>query len=422
MANNLKISLIATLDKSLSKDEINKRIKEIEGQFGKINLQIKLDDSVLKKINNLIGKLKEYGKVTSEAGKLAEDKNKKEAKSVEDLTKKYKLLREVKNLDKDGTLKTASKSYQDEVGNSRVINTNASGQVTGYKDTTDAVTKLQKAQEVLRQSLKRTYDQGVLNDKFFKNFNKVINSAKNVSEIEKIQKALKRVEDTGKNQNLQQKLLGQAETLLGGKSKKLDVTGVKNLSAAIKNIQPNATSASNELKRLEQQLKQYQQQARVGAAHTLTFGSALKQALTGFSLWAMTAQVVYAPVRALEDMTQRLIEIDTLMTDIRRVMDMPDFAFTQLLEDAVETSDQLSSKLTDVLKIMGDFGRMGFNESQLVDITKTAQVLQNISDLDATQAVDTLTSAMLNFNIASQDSLTIANKLNEVNISASFLQ
>jgi TP901 family phage tail tape measure protein len=113
-------------------------------------------------------------------------------------------------------------------------------------------------------------------------------------------------------------------------------------------------------------------------------------------------------------MTQRLIEIDTLMTDIRRVMNMPDFKFTQLLEEAVGTSDELSSKLNDVLKIMGDFGRMGFGENQLVDITKTAQVLQNISDLDASSSVDTLTSAMLNFNIAAEDSITIADKLNEV--------
>jgi TP901 family phage tail tape measure protein len=414
MANNLKISLIATLDKELSKDEINKRIKEIEGKFGKINLQIKLDDSVLKKINNLITKLKEYGKVTTEAGKLAEEKNKKEAKAVEDLTKKYKLLREVKSHDSDGALKRASKTYQDEVGNSRVINTNGKGQVTGYRDTTNAVTKLQQAQEKLQQTLKKTYDQGVITEQRFKRFNTIINSAKNVSEIEKIQKALKRVEDTGKNQNLQQKLLNQTQTLLGGNSKKLDVTGVNNLANALKNINPNATSASNQLKQLEQQLKNFQQQARVGAAHTLTFGSALKQALQGFSLWALTAQMVYAPVRALQDMTQRLIEIDTLMTDIRRVMDMPDFQFTELLHEAVATSDELSSKLTDVLKVMGDFGRMGFNESQLVDITKTAQVLQNISDLDATQAVDTLTSAMLNFNIAADDSILIANKLNEV--------
>jgi len=87
-------------------------------------------------------------------------------------------------------------------------------------------------------------------------------------------------------------------------------------------------------------------------------------------------------------MTDRLITIDNLMVDIKRVMDVPDFKFTQMLEDAVDASDRLSSKLTDMLSIMGDFGRMGFQENELIDIASTAQLLQNISDLDAKSSVD----------------------------------
>lgn len=107
-------------------------------------------------------------------------------------------------------------------------------------------------------------------------------------------------------------------------------------------------------------------------------------------------------------MTQRLIQIDSQMTEIKRVLDEPDYKFVEMLQSAVDTSDQLSSKLTDVLSIMSGFSRMGFSDSQLIDITKTAQVLQNISDLDQNSSVDTLTSAMLNFNIAAKDSLTIS--------------
>lgn len=113
-------------------------------------------------------------------------------------------------------------------------------------------------------------------------------------------------------------------------------------------------------------------------------------------------------------MTSRLIEIDTLLTDINRVMDVPDFVLTGMLEDATRASDELSSKLVDMLKTMGDFGRMGFENNELLDISKTAQVLQNISDLDAKSSVDTLTSAMLNFNIAAKDSIQIADQLNEI--------
>lgn len=473
MANNLKIQLVSTLDKELSLIELNKKISELEGKVGKIKLEIKVDETVLKKLNDIANKIQNVGKMSMESGKLVEDANKKDAKSVDDLTKRYsKLISEVKKYKADGSLKGTTSTYQDDKGNGRVINTNAKNEVTNYKDI-ENIQKFQKEQEKLRkglielartgkyssdelrkigqgihladtvkslnnlqnrmsnmksgnslandqeklrQALKKVYDQGGMNEQRFKRFNSLINSSKNVAEIDKIQKAMNRVSDTGKNKNLQQNLLSQAQTLLGGNSKKLDVTGVNNLVNSLKNIQPNAANASNQLKRLQQELKQYQAEAKVAGAHTLTFGSALKQALAGFSLWSLTAQAVYAPVRALQDMTQRLIEVDTLMTDIRRVMDMPDFKFTELLQEAVDTSDTLSSKLTDVLGIMGSFGRMGFDENQLVDITKTAQVLQNISDLDATSSVDTLTSAMLNFGIAANKSIEIADKLNEVDL------
>lgn len=477
MANNLKILITGQLDSNSSLAKINAGIKELEKKVSALKLKVDIDPKVISTLNNFANQLQRISNVALKAGGNVQtsmnNANKGiqgQVKTLQELEQGYERVNKQVKKFADGSTKSTTTTLKDAQGNGRVVTQDGAGNVINYKDiqniekfqreqsklrkslielgrtgkyatdelrnigksinlatTTKEIANLQNRmanmklgnslindQERLRQSLKRVYDQGLMNEQRFSRFNNMINSSKNVAEIDKIKKAMDRVSDTGKNSNLQQKLLSQAQTLLGGNSKKLDVAGVNNLVNAVKNIRPNASSASNELKRLEQQLRSYQQEARVGAAHTLTFGSALKQALQGFSLWAMTAQMVYAPVRALQDMTQRLIEIDGLMTDIRRVMDMPDFRFTELLQEAVETSDTLSSKLTDVLKIMGDFGRMGFQEDQLVDITKTAQVLQNISDLDAESAVNTLTSAMLNFNIEAQDSIEIANKLNEV--------
>jgi hypothetical protein len=218
--------------------------------------------------------------------------------------------------------------------------------------------------------------------------------------------------------------ISQINTALRGIEKKINkikinvevsqqaTTALNSLTQQVRNL--GSPTNTRGVQTLSSQISNVGNAASQASHHTLTFGSALRQALAGISLWSLSAQLVYAPVRALQDMTQRLITINTLMTDLRRVMELPDFKFTEILQNAVDTSDKLSSKLTDVLGIMGSFGRMGFNDNQLVDITKTAQVLQNISDLDATSSVDTLTSAMLNFNISAEDSISIADKLNEV--------
>jgi TP901 family phage tail tape measure protein len=484
---NLKILITGSLNVGKTVTEINLSLKEIEKKINKIQLKVdfKIDENILNTLTEVANKLKNVSDASSKSTKGTNENLKGEVKSVQELTENYKkLINEVNKYKRDGTLKSTTSTYQDDKGNGRVINTNSEGVVTSYKDI-ENIKKFENEQQKLRktledlartgkfttselrnigqgintantikqlddlkshmsnmkfdssfesqlervrQTLKKVYDQGLIDERLFRDLNSSINSSKNISELEKMQQAIQKAANSGKNTNLQQNLLNQAQSLLGRNGKNLDVSGVNSLINSLKRIDPEAQNASNELKRLQQQLRNYsssagsavrdtnnlQSQLNSASSHARTFGDSIKDAFKSFSVFSLTASIFYAPVRALQDMTQRLIEIDTLMTEIRRVMDMPDFKFTQLLQEAVNTSDELSTKLKDTLTIMGDFGRMGFDSNQLVDITKTAQVLQNISDLDATSSVDTLTSAMLNFNIAADQSITIADKLNEV--------
>jgi TP901 family phage tail tape measure protein len=474
---NLKILITGTLNTGSTIGEINAQLKGIEKKINKLKLNVQVNDNVLDTLNRFAKQMERVSTASLKTGndikssmKNANQGANDQIKTLKELSAGYeKLSVQVKKY-ADGSTKSITTTMKDAQGNGRVVTQDSAGNVVNYKDinnlqlfqneqakvrkslmdlaktgqyTTQELRKIGQGintatsleqlnklktsmsnlklnnsfvaeQERVTQALKKMYDQGQINERFFSNFNKVINSTKNVGELNKVEQALKRVQDVSKNQAKQQDLLSQAQTLLGGNSKKLDVSGVNNLITSLKNIKPNASSASNELKRLETQLKDYAANARVAHQHTLTFSAGLKQALSSFSLWAVTAQLVYAPIRALQDMTQRLIDIDTQMTSIKRVLDLPDFAFVDMLKQAVDTSDQLSSKLTDVLSAYDSLGRMGFSADQLEIMTKTSQVLQNISDLNADSSVNTLVSAMLNFNITAKDSIKIADQLNEV--------
>jgi TP901 family phage tail tape measure protein len=469
MANDLKIKIIGTLDKTKTKAEVNQVINDLQGKVNKLNIDIKIDQKILKVLTDFANEIKKIGKNIFTFPNMPNGFQGQQ-KQLKDLINGYKELNKEIKYYADGSIRTITRTYADNKGNGRKITTNANDEVINYKDI-ENIAKFEKEQQKLRQtlsdlaktgkyttdelrkigqginvasslreldnlksrmanlkigtsfnaqidtvkqSLKKMYDQGLINEKFFNNFNKVINSAKNVGELDKIRQSLQRVNEVSKNQNLQKSLLSQAQGLLGSGSSKLDTAGVTKLVNDLKALNPASKDATRQLNQMQTQMKEYSNQVQTAHNHTLTFGSALKQAFEKFPIWILAANAFYAPIRGLQDMAQRLIQIDSLMTEIKRVMDAPDYKFVDMLQSAVDTSDQLSSKLTDVLNIMGGFGRMGFSDSQLTDITKTAQVLQNISDLDANGAVDTLTSAMLNFNVASKDSITIADKLNEV--------
>lgn len=442
------------------------QIGNVAKNTGKIIEESIMPDGSRIKRTYFNGLKSEFSQVTTEAKRAGDI----ERKTLSELEQGYaKLNSQVRNY-ADGSLKSITSTYQNTSGNGRVITTNATGNVINYKDienikkfsqeqdklraklielattgryASDELrkigtsiysastlqqlnnlknrmsnmkfnTSLVAEQEKVTQSLKKMYDQGIVNESFFRNFNKVINSSKNVAEIEKLQAALKRVNDVSKNQNLQQSLLNQAQSMLGSNSRTLDRTGISNLVNDLNNLNPTTTNASRRLQEMRNQLNGFSESTVTAHRHLMSFTDSLKMAFTMMPGFMLANAIMTAPIMALKDMSSRLIEIDTQMTEIKRVMNEPDFKFVDMLQTAVDTSDRLSSKLTDVLNIMGSFGRMGFSDSQLTDITKTAQVFQNISDLDANGSVDTLVSAMLNFNIAGQDSISIADKLNEV--------
>lgn len=199
----------------------------------------------------------------------------------------------------------------------------------------------------------------------------------------------------------------------------VDNTALNNYLDSVNRLSRDTPDLTKHMQNLNMQFKEIQTNAKSAAGALEQSGLSLREmlstAMTRFPVWMLAATAFYAPLRALRDMTDRLIEIDTLLTDINRVMDISSEGLTNMLDAAIEASDELSSKLTDVLHLMGEFARIGdYTQDELVDMASTAQVLTNISDLDAQGSFDALVSTMMNYNIEAERSIEIADKLNEV--------
>ncbi|KON87334.1 hypothetical protein AF332_11190 [Sporosarcina globispora] len=465
MADNLKIRIIGTLNSGATIGEINSAIKGIEKKINTIKLNIQIDDKVSKTLadfskamenhkkiaQDLNRVIKEEKTVTKEADGTIREKIRQHLKSGEIMEKEIKrtndktkatqqetkaieennkaiqrqgeLLKRRYDQDAEGQKKLKSETYKD--GYNKVTYNTETGKakvVQNVDQERKATENLTNSKRQLKDQLKLLNNEGKVSAENFAKLNKAIDNSKNIQQTQRLQQNLENLNRIRDNEHKLEMARQQAQvnaqrirTTHGGF---VDNTALNQYTQSVDNLTPRTANLNQQLQRSSAQFTQVAQNARsaAGAAQQagMSFGEMLSTAMTKFPIWMISATAFYAPIRALEDMTSRLIEIDSLMVNIQRVMDMPDFKFTQLLEDAVQVSDELSSKLTDVLSIMGDFGRMGFKENELIDISSTAQVLQNISDLDANAAVDTLTSAMLNFNIAAKDSITIADQLNEI--------
>lgn len=143
-------------------------------------------------------------------------------------------------------------------------------------------------------------------------------------------------------------------------------------------------------------------------------GGALSQALQKFPVWMFSATVFYAPIRGIQDLTEKVIELDTALVSLQRVMDVPEYRFNTIIESMIANVDELSGKTSDYMKLVGDFARTGLDDKQSQEYANVATILQNISELTPDETMNVLTAAMTAFGEETEGVLRIADRLNEI--------
>lgn len=477
---NFGIRLTGVLNVGATVGNINADIKAIEKAVNKIQLKVDIDQKILTTLNNFNKQMLRLKDTAINSGKVIEESllpdgskikrtyfnglkgefselakgaqesakaNKEQARSLDDIAKGF---------DKATKAKTAYSASGNVLGSQqtltngetdRNIRFNDKGAVTGYTDTTNLQAKYKEEQRLIEQ-MANFREQSALNARQREEVHNKAQAAainrnadlerKNAQEYEQFwQKALanrdvkeRQVLEVQKQQSKElaqqvnaykQNKLNELDrfnkqyggTLDNGQQKQLD-----SYTKALNNLNAGMPQAEQRMRNLTLGFNNLKNSAKMAAAETGTFGHSLQTAFQKFPIWLITGSIVFAPILALKDMTQRIIEVDTALTNLQRVSGMSDTGLKQFLGESIQLSDQLSNKLMDILTISEEFSRMGFSGNELLDITESAQVLQNISDLSAEDSVKTLTAAMLNYNIAAEDSVRITDLLNEVNISS----
>lgn len=174
------------------------------------------------------------------------------------------------------------------------------------------------------------------------------------------------------------------------------------------------TDFNKELDTVKRRIKSIASEATTSARSSMGVIESFKIAMERFPIWMAASTIFYGATRAVKDLTTNVIELDKIMTNLRRVMDLPDYKFNEILEKSIVNVTNLSGLLQDYMKLVEEFGRMGFSDVESLDMADTAAMLQNISELTPDQSVSSLVAAMINFNIVAEDSIRIADKLNEI--------
>lgn len=465
----MKIVVTPVADTSAqSVEQINKQLKTLQSKLNSLQLQTNIDASALKTLKEFSSaietyqkNLKNYNQTVKETQTVIKNADGTTEKIIQQHKKNGEILqREIKTIDnrnqkiRQETQETAKLTSEiQKLGQAQKIieRQNAQGIKTGttqknrdgFKDITynldqngniknsTTVTNIdqqRKAIEQLRVSLQRLKEQGQLSEVTLSSLGRKINLVQSTEQIEALRVKLKTLDDksaaVAKTKELERQLelyrrQAQVNTqnLQNRYGSSLSNTSNQQLQQylnSVNQLTARTPNLRNQMASLNVQFREMSSNIAATTRQTMSFGEQLQVAMSRVPVWMASMTLFYAPLRLLQDLTSQVISLDTQMTGLRRVMDLPDYKFNELLQKSIDLSDELANKTSDVLTIMNEFGRMGYKDDELLDLTKTAQMMENISELQPEDTVKALTAAMVNFGIQSKDSLKIADALNEV--------
>ncbi|GFN32608.1 phage tail tape measure protein [Paenibacillus xylaniclasticus] len=213
--------------------------------------------------------------------------------------------------------------------------------------------------------------------------------------------------------NLQLRTEQQVYDLKSRYRGKIDSAGLDSLLNQLKQISPTSANALKNASQIRTEITRIGLVARSSASEAYNFGEMLRTAFAKFPVWMLTATAFYAPIRGLQAMSQTIIQVDSQMTQLKRVMD-EDTNFEKMLQSSIRLANELGQSISNVNEALIEFARQGYNENQVVSLAQTATLAQNISELSMSEATSAITAAMTVFNISAEDSIKIIDKLNEV--------
>lgn len=178
------------------------------------------------------------------------------------------------------------------------------------------------------------------------------------------------------------------------------------------NLNAKTKNWENSLKQVNTEIAKSTAGFKAMRVEAVGFIDGFKTAMVKFPIWMAAATAIYAPLRGLQAAIDTIIQLDAQVVELKRVMDQ-ETNFENMLQGSIDLSKELGRSITEVNQALIGFARQGFNESEILDLTKSATLATNISELNADEAMDAITAAMVVFNIEADKSLSIIDAINE---------
>lgn len=155
--------------------------------------------------------------------------------------------------------------------------------------------------------------------------------------------------------------------------------------------------SEQELDNLMNKARLVQQTAKVNGKTGDTLLSGLGKTAKSMLSFASVGSVLYGVSDAFRMMYQNVLEVDTAMTELKRVTDLSGLQYDNLYSKLTVSAKEYGVQLTDLISATADWSRAGFEADVAAGLAEVTSVYQHIADLDYSEASENLLTAYKGF-------------------------
>lgn len=191
---------------------------------------------------------------------------------------------------------------------------------------------------------------------------------------------------------------------------------IDNLRGRLASLNASGTATASELNAIEREFNEVRQAAIATGQVGPSVGNQLKGAFSSISRYVSVSTVIYQSINALKEMYQNVYNIDTEMTELKKVTDKTATSYSNFLKGAGSTAKEIGTTISDLVSSTADFARLGYSFSDSQELAKVANIYSVVGD--EIDSIDTATKSIIStltaFHIEANDAMSIVDKFNEV--------
>ena len=160
---------------------------------------------------------------------------------------------------------------------------------------------------------------------------------------------------------------------------------------------------------------QYTQETKKYQSGMEKFMDSLKNKWKEVARYLMTFGSMYRVFAMLKQGIQYVREIDSALTELKKVTDETEESYERFLKTAAKTADKIGSTIKEIVSSTADWARIGYSLQDAATLAESTAILLNVSEFQSIdEATSALTSTLQAFSYTAEQSMDVIDVLNEI--------